>query len=167
MNPLGLVEALIGAMNHSALLTQQRDPSQPAEPILNFTKNLKSAIHNTFRYGQGTRDMCGPDGLTTEVFIDKVAWRLGRYVFAHEEEICPKETLRPKLKYRSNYDVDRTALQNLFNEFDKNKNGTLNIDELEEMLATLGIAPMKDPAKRGSASSDNKDATLTNNNNNN
>jgi sensor histidine kinase YesM len=35
-----------------------------------------------YRYGQGTRDMAGPSGLTTEDFVNKVAWRLGRYVAA-------------------------------------------------------------------------------------
>lgn len=31
-------------------------------------------MHNTFRYGQGTRDMAGPEGLTTEKFINKVLY---------------------------------------------------------------------------------------------
>ncbi len=102
MNPLGLIEALIGAMNHSALLLQERDPSQSAQPILNFTKTLRTALHNTFRYGQGTRDMSGPEGLNTETFIDKVAWRLGRYIAAQNEDIPTEQTLKPKLKFRRN-----------------------------------------------------------------
>ena len=32
----------------------------------------------------------------------------------------------------------------------------ISIDELEQMLVKLGVAPMKDPLKRGSASSDKK-----------
>ena len=31
-----------------------------------------------------------------------------------------------------------------------------SLDELETMLVKLGVAPMKDPLKRGSASSDKK-----------
>ena len=34
--------------------------------------------------------MAGPSGLTTEQFIDKVAWRLGRYVAADEEHVEPQ-----------------------------------------------------------------------------
>jgi adenylosuccinate lyase len=33
-----------------------------------FTSTLRTALHNTFRYGQGTRDMAGEKGLTTEEF---------------------------------------------------------------------------------------------------
>lgn len=77
MNPLGMVDALISAMNHSAQMTG--GPVQ--EQVEIFTNMLRKAMHNTFRYGQGTRDMEGPAGLTTEEFIDKVARRLGRFVY--------------------------------------------------------------------------------------
>ena len=45
------------------------------------------------RYGQGTRDMAGLSGLTTEQFVDKVAWRLGRYVAVDEEHVKPQVRL--------------------------------------------------------------------------
>ena len=102
MNPLGMVDALLCAMNHSATLqlqeSREREDSgdqdsserEEAEAILRFTELVKKAMHNTFRYGQGTRDMAGPTGLTTEAFIDKVAWRLGRYVAADEEQVMPE-----------------------------------------------------------------------------
>jgi hypothetical protein len=86
MNPLGMVEALLGALSHAAEL--QKGPE--LEQMKLFVKTLRSALHNTFRYGQGTRDMSGPSGLTTEQFIDKVAWRLGRYVAADEEHVEPQ-----------------------------------------------------------------------------
>ena len=106
MNPLGMVEAVIGALDHSAALEEQvclnrvwgRDIlSQPLSPRIlltpyviltrrpqiqaggasadamkKYTTTLRKALHNTFRYGQGTRDMSGPDGLTTEQFVEKV-----------------------------------------------------------------------------------------------
>ena len=56
----------------------------------------------TTRYGQGTRDMAGPSGLTTEAFISKVAWRLGRYVAAVVDEVAPRDLLMPSLKFRRN-----------------------------------------------------------------
>ena len=81
-----------------------------------FTKALRQALHNTFRYGQGTRDMAGPEGLTTEAFIEKVAWRLGRYVAQYEEDVSDDlkdKILTPSRKHRRNYDVDRNALKEL------------------------------------------------------
>ena len=57
LNPLGLIEALIGAMNHAAKLQYDADPSakETYEKTINFTTTLRLALHNTFRYGQGTR----------------------------------------------------------------------------------------------------------------
>lgn len=151
MNPLGMVEAVIGALMHSAHLA---GPEKERE-IGAYCSKLREALHNTFRYGQGTRDMTGPEGLTTEQFVDKVAWRLGRYIAAaEEEETAPLNLLRPEHKFRRNYNVDRSALEELFSEFDGDANGGINIDELEQLLVKLAVAPMKDPKKRSSASSD-------------
>ena len=70
LNPLGMVEGLIGAMNHAA------DVHGGAEQIHPFTAKLRAVIHKLFREGRGTRDLCGPGGLTTEQFIDAVAAEL-------------------------------------------------------------------------------------------
>jgi len=154
LNPLGMADALLSAMDHAAEI---HPDLKAREQILNFTKTLKTALHNTFRYGQGTRDMSGPTGLTTEQFIDKVAWRLGRYLAAQaEEDVVGQEEFTPDPKFRRNYNVDKSRLKELFTEFDKNKNGAITLDELETMLVKLGVAPMADPLKRGSASSDKK-----------
>jgi isocitrate dehydrogenase len=152
MNPLGMVEAVIGALLHSASLV---GPGKEAE-IGKYCKHLRNALHNTFRYGQGTRDMAGPSGLTTEEFIDKVGARLARYIAAerHEEDEQGRDILRPDKKLRRNYNVDRNALEELFAEFDKDKNGSISMDELEAMLIKLAVAPVKDAQKIGSASSD-------------
>lgn len=48
------------------------------------------------RYGQGTRDMAGPTGLTTEKFIDKVSWRLGRYMAAYNDDVCEGDIVVPQ-----------------------------------------------------------------------
>ncbi len=52
MNPLGLIEALIGALNHAAVLQEQTRGEDALEMHL-FTSKLRTALHNTFRYGQG------------------------------------------------------------------------------------------------------------------
>ena len=67
LNPLGMVEGLIGAMNHAA------DVHGGAGSVHPWTGKLRGAIHKLFREGRGTRDLCGAGGLTTEQFIDAVA----------------------------------------------------------------------------------------------
>jgi isocitrate dehydrogenase len=123
MNPLGLAEALIGALEHSADIalgnsvigtdtaaaastaaTVNTSAKKNAEAIKQFTVTLRRALHSTFRYGQGTRDMSGPSGLTTERFVDKVAWRLGRYTAAQYDDIVehlPKFVI-PDRSFRRN-----------------------------------------------------------------
>ena len=153
MNPLGMVEALLGAMSHSAAI---HSSEAEREVVNNFVNTLRAALHATFRYGQGTRDMVGPKGLTTEQFIDKVAWRLGRDIAAQEsveEEEAPA-VVEPSRQFRRNYNVDKDALKELFSKYDKDGDGTISIDELEVLLANMGVAPLKDPTKRGSASID-------------
>lgn len=72
LNPLGMVEGLIGAMNHAA------DVHGGADRVHPFTGNVRSAIHKLFREGRGTRDLCGAGGLTTEQFIDAVAEEIAK-----------------------------------------------------------------------------------------
>lgn len=68
MNPLGMVVALLGAMEHAATL----QPAQKAE-VFRYTGHVREAVYAAFREGRGTRDLCGPSGLTTEQFVDSVA----------------------------------------------------------------------------------------------
>merc|ERR1712232_1486370 len=68
MNPLGMVVALLGAMDHAATL----NPAAQAD-ILRFTGHCREAMYAAFREGRGTRDLSGPTGLTTEQFVDSVA----------------------------------------------------------------------------------------------
>lgn len=67
LNPLGMVEALIGAMQHAGKLEGGRPD------VDSFTNDLRSIIHKAMANGKGTRDLCGPTGLTTEGFVDYVA----------------------------------------------------------------------------------------------
>ncbi len=70
LNPLGLVEALLGAMDWSAEIEGNRDD------IHGFTKHVKSAMYTTLTDGRGTRDIEGAKGATTEQFIEEVAKQL-------------------------------------------------------------------------------------------
>lgn len=137
LNPLGLIEALLGALAHSAQL--QNDATSPQ--ILHFVETLRRAVHNTFRYGQGTRDLCGDKGLSTEQFVKKVAWRLGRYLAKQkdgEEKLEPRVTLTDPRK-----PVDEEAITTMFNMFDADRNGSISREEFTVMLVKLGIAPLK------------------------
>lgn len=150
LNPLGLVEALIGAMQHAAMLQVDSNPSdadtaEVHSKVINFTNTLRLAIHNTFRYGQGTRDMSGPSGYTTEDFIRKVKWRLDRYLAAQVEEHPP---ILPEPDRIINYNVDHVAMQKLFEKFDVDGNGSISYKEFEKALAHLGVAPKKDVLKQ-------------------
>ena len=150
LNPLGLVEALIGAMEHAATLQVERTTGSESEAALKtkeqvnlFTTKLRTAIHNTFRYGQGTRDMSGPSGFTTEDFIAKVAWRLHRYLAVQDEEVPPPKLHEPDRKFRRNYDVDEEAINHMFAQYDKNGDGFIDFEEFTRMLVKMNLAPLK------------------------
>jgi len=147
LNPLGLVEAMIGAMQHAATLQADAYPDDQEKQdvkakVFNFTVTLRKAIHNTFRYGQGTRDMSGPTGFTTEDFIEKVAWRVQRYLAAQIDEDVPVLG-EPNRAFQTTYIVDDEAVQNLFGKYDKDGNGMIDIHEFTRMLTKMNIAPLK------------------------
>ena len=148
LNPLGMVEAMIGAMRHSAVLNVERNNGTDVESatvvkdqIFNYTETLRTALHNTFRYGQGTRDMSGPAGFTTENFIAKVGWRLNRYLAAQYEETPPPSLNEPSPKFRRNYDIDEEEVARLFARFDTNRDGFIDYEEFTRMLIKMNVAP--------------------------
>ncbi|CAB9510740.1 Isocitrate dehydrogenase [NADP], mitochondrial [Seminavis robusta] len=150
LNPLGMAEAMIGAMEHAATLDAEKNPEDADKQavkakIFNYCTTLRSAMHNTFRYKQGTRDMSGPSGFTTEDFIDKVAWRLNRYLAQQTEESPPPTLHEPSRQFRRNYDVDLESVNEMFVKFDKNSDGVIDIEEFTDLLVHLNLAPTKTP----------------------
>jgi isocitrate dehydrogenase len=148
LNPLGLVEAMIGAMEHAATLDVERNPGNDEkqvakDQIFNYCLTLRTAMHNTFRYGQGTRDMSGPSGYTTEDFVAKVAWRLERYLSAQYDETPPPHLREPDRKFRRNYDVDEEKVLAMFAKYDTNGDGAIDFEEFTTMINKLGLAPKK------------------------
>eukprot|EP00041_Stephanoeca_diplocostata_P008364 m.124441 g.124441 ORF g.124441 m.124441 type:complete len:396 (+) comp17285_c0_seq1:159-1346(+) len=106
LNPLGMAEALIGAMQHASKLAG--DGSE----IENFTNDLRNIIHKAMASGKGTRDLCGATGLTTEEFVNYVGERLGR-VYGQ---------------------VDDSEMQKLLAAFDADAKGSLTYDECKALV---------------------------------
>ncbi|KAL1516059.1 hypothetical protein AB1Y20_002671 [Prymnesium parvum] len=128
LNPLGMVEALIGAMNHAATL------SGDEATIHAWTERLRTFMHRSMVSGRGTRDLCGPSGLTTEQFIDEIAAQLNG-------EPMPKLTTFEPVPDESEVDVE--ALEALFEELDTDGNGTIDFEEMKRGLRRLNVHPRK------------------------
>jgi isocitrate dehydrogenase len=78
VNPLGMVYALRGAIDHSATLaveSKQIDVAA-AQKLKAFTALMYEAMCEAMASGKGTRDLSGPSGLTTEGFCEEVAARI-------------------------------------------------------------------------------------------
>jgi isocitrate dehydrogenase len=132
-NPLGMVEALIGAMQHAATL----DPAEK-DAIDKYCLTLRKAMHQTFREGNGTRDMCGPTGLTTEQFLDKVIENFVALYDGKVPELAAEVPVKPALPT-----VDKAKVKDLFDLYDLDKDGSISMSEFENALVKLGVAPME------------------------
>lgn len=136
LNPLGMVEALIGAMQHAESLQGVEEG-----PIFAWTNKLRTCIHKAMVEGKGTRDLCGPEGLTTEQFIAEIASRL-----AVESEVKSKaeqlkqlnlqppkrsETITPALQ-----NIDLDAIRKMFDDLDTDGNGSIDFQEFSSGLVS-------------------------------
>lgn len=137
-NPLGMAEALMGAMSWAA----EVEKSSSSQQVLNFTSTLRKSLHNTFRYGQGTRDLSGPGGLNTEDFVAKVGWRLGRYLkMLEDSEEIPERDIVPSRQHDTQAAIDLSQVDTMFATYDLNGDGKIDKEEFTDMLVKLGVAP--------------------------
>lgn len=95
LNPLGLVTALIETIRWAAIVNNKE-----YEPIRKFTQKLKNIIHRSFVSGKGTRDLVGPEGLTTEEFVD---W-IGDHVKTAVDnwDVSTSKIVKPSKRIRRN-----------------------------------------------------------------
>ena len=143
LNPLGMVEALIGAMDHAAALEPNCD-----KKVTHYTNSLRNAVHNAFRSGEGTRDLCGPTGLTTEAFVNKVAERLAIYLERADQGFSfGVKAAEPPV-------VDEEKMDELFKGFDADRDGMISKSEFTALLVRLGVAPMKEGGEKIEKGSD-------------
>mmetsp|Transcript_16240 Transcript_16240/g.26486 ORF Transcript_16240/g.26486 Transcript_16240/m.26486 type:complete len:510 (+) Transcript_16240:77-1606(+) len=139
LNPLGLVEALIGAMQHSAALY----PSDDSQKIINFTNKMRASIHKSFVLGKGTRDISGPDGLTTEEFVELIGGVLdGNDQLLMDASEQKEERVKPKSN--PSFDlVDKEEMRKFFDGLDTDKNGVIDYEEFERGMVRLGVFPKR------------------------
>ena len=69
LNPLGMVEALVGAMQYADALR----PGAGGHRVAELALEIRRLLHQSMVAGCGSKDVCGPDGLTTEQFVDHIA----------------------------------------------------------------------------------------------
>lgn len=78
VNPVGMVDALVGAMNHSAHLAGQEQEKE----MRGFTGIVMESMVEAFREGKGTRDFCRENGLSTEPFMEYVGDKISKKLAA-------------------------------------------------------------------------------------
>ena len=78
---------------------------------------------------------------------------------AEAEQVPPHDLLIPDPRFRRNYQVDSERLAALFKEYDTDCNGSIGLNELESMLVKLGVAHLKTPMHRVSASIDKPESS--------
>jgi len=132
LNPLGMVEALFGAMNHSAILS---GGDATKKSMFHFTDGLRSIIHAKMVAGEGTRDLCGPEGLTTEQFVETVAKAM--------DETMPIKEKKTLKAFEDVSKVDMEALKAMFDHLDTDNNGSIDFEEFSKGLRKLGVHPKK------------------------
>lgn len=132
LNPLSMMEALIGALQHSASL------STGYEELVSFSKRLQRAIHLQM-VERGTRDM-DKNGLTTEQFVEAVGKRLDQA--QREATVTREKEALPSRNY------DEESIRKLFDSIDTDRNGSIGFQEFADAIAKLGIAPLKDISEK-------------------
>mmetsp|Transcript_18298 Transcript_18298/g.50449 ORF Transcript_18298/g.50449 Transcript_18298/m.50449 type:complete len:153 (+) Transcript_18298:59-517(+) len=135
----------MAAMTHAAVLKEKQLGPASSKPILQFTGKMRAGMETAFVNGLGTRDLAGPQGLTTEKFVDAVAELIdGKSV----------ESLKPKYQQVSvpvvqlptkteGDEFDTELIRSLFQQLDINGDGSVTLEEFEKGLKRLNVAPRK------------------------
>jgi isocitrate dehydrogenase len=135
LNPLGMVEALLNSMKWAAEL----DPNVDKD-IFDFCDDVRNTVHRAFVSGHGTKDLCGPDGLSTEAFVDVVGAVLDRTLPKTVFNVPRTKRVKP-VEEKSFKLMDESAVRKMFNELDENNNGVLDFNEFVRAIIRLGISP--------------------------
>jgi len=129
LNPLGLIEALCGAMDHSAKLYKAE------KEVFNFTNILRKSLYTQMiTKGKATRDLSGPNGLTTEQFVVAVKRRMLGKIDTEEKKAGKKDIIK-----NVEYDIER--MREIFKTFDLNGDNKISFSEFELGIKKLRIEP--------------------------
>jgi len=135
LNPLSMMEALIGAMQHSARLANNEHSNALGE----FSAKLQKAIHaQMVTPGKASRDLSGPSGLTTEQFVKAVKSRLDGKPNA-DTKPAVAQTQAPGFGEAD----DEALVIDMFKSIDTNNDGSIGVEEFKTGLKKLGIMPKK------------------------
>ena len=141
LNPLGLAEALLCALAHSAKL----DCPDKYIKMKEFVTKMRTTLHECMVNGLGTRDLCGPQGLTTEQFVTAVRERFNGDSISQLQKRYNVPVLnkdgKPQLELD---DIDFKAIWRMFDQYDLDKNGSIDVEEFTKMIIKLGVAPKKE-----------------------
>ena len=150
---LGLVEALIGALDHAVHLQTQDEEEIKKDPLIEFTSRLRRIIHRAMVEGKGTRDISGPEGLTTEKFVTYVAGLIKKTSPAMklERKMIQRKQQRPYREASVEASFDEEGMRKFFESLDTNNDQHIDFNEFCDGMIKLGIYPRKffaDPASR-------------------
>lgn len=147
LNPLGLAEALIGAMQHSVIAAPPGtiDEAEGKQLII-FGNDLREALHGAFREGKGTWDLAGPSGLTTEEFIEEVSTRLNNVMQKRAAGELPEEADSESDAHLvapapTNDKLSLETIKSVFDEIDVDHNGNINLEEFTKAMIRLNVQP--------------------------
>lgn len=139
LNPLSMMEALIGAVRHSVKLSKNQ---YQAKEINEFMAKLQDAIYKQMTTeGKATRDLSGPQGLTTEEFIRAVKERIDGVKSELHVPAEKKEAKKTAIDADDKIDIEK--VRRLFNEIDTDKSGLISMEEFTRGLKILRISPKK------------------------
>ena len=105
-------------------------------------------MHSAMVAGKGTRDLCGPEGLSTEAFIAEITTRINTHELG-EEALTPQSAVKADKSHRRNYKVDQDVIAGWFTKYDADGNNAIDLEEFTSMLVDLDIAPKMLLAEKG------------------
>jgi hypothetical protein len=94
--------------------------------------------------GGGTRDLCGPTGLTTSQFVAAVKQRVEHPIVttAVDHVAAGKAAKADDASFPVDpYKVDYKKMREMFDSIDVNKSGRIDFEEFVVAMKRLGIAP--------------------------
>jgi len=135
-NPLSLIEALLGAIEHSVRLRPEFNV------VTSLTKNVRKSVHRQMaESGRATRDISGSGGLNTEEFVIEVK----KKIIQLEEAIRQS---REKHMLVDNVRFNNKVLKEMFDKNNTEGDGQISFEGFQSLMKNLGAAPVLQNSKK-------------------